>query len=169
MAAVNRVILVGNLGKDPEIRYMPSGDAIANFRLAMTERYKDKASGDWKEATEWIGCAAFGRQAEIVGEYLKKGSSIYLEGKLRTRKYQAADGTDRYVTEVRVDSFQMLGGRSDNSGERRQHDGDEPRSQRNSAPRQGKPAGTRETGAGGYDEDDIPFAPLAAGRAWCSI
>lgn len=169
MAAVNKVILVGNLGKDPEMRYMPSGDPIANFRLAMTERFKDKASGDWKEATEWIGCAAFGRQAEIVGEYLKKGSAVYIEGRLRTRKYQAADGTDRYMTEVRVDNFQMLGGRGDGGAERRQQDSDEPRGPRAGTPRQGQPAGTRETPAGGYDDDDIPFAPLAAGRAWCSI
>ncbi len=112
MASVNKVILVGNLGADPEVRYLPSGDAVANIRLATTDRYKDKASGEFKEATEWHRVTFFGRLAEIVSEYLKKGSSVYLEGRIRTRKYQAQDGTDRYSTEIVAEQMQMLGGRS---------------------------------------------------------
>jgi single-strand DNA-binding protein len=112
MASVNKVILVGNLGADPEVRYLPSGDAVANIRLATTDRYKDKASGDFKEMTEWHRVAFFGRLAEIVSEYLKKGSSVYIEGRIRTRKWQAQDGTDRYSTEIVADQMQMLGGRS---------------------------------------------------------
>ena len=96
MASVNKVILVGNLGADPEVRYLPSGDAVANIRIATTDRYKDKASGEFKEITEWHRIAFFGRLADIVGQYLKKGSSVYIEGKIRTRKWQAQDGTDRY-------------------------------------------------------------------------
>jgi single-strand DNA-binding protein len=116
MASVNKVILVGNLGADPEIRYLPSGDAIANIRLATTDRYKDKASGEFKEATEWHRVAFFGRLAEIVGEYLKKGSSVYIEGRLRTRKWQGQDGQDRYSTEIVADQMQMLGGRGGAGG-----------------------------------------------------
>jgi single-strand DNA-binding protein len=112
MASVNKVILVGNLGADPEVRYLPSGDAVANIRLATTDRYKDKASGEFKEMTEWHRVAFFGRLAEIVSEYLKKGSSVYIEGRIRTRKWQAQDGTDRYSTEIVADQMQMLGGRS---------------------------------------------------------
>src|ERR1700735_3015125 len=111
MASVNKVILVGNLGADPEVRYLPSGDAVANIRLATTDRYKDKASGEMKEATEWHRVAFFGKLAEIVNQYLKKGSSVYLEGRIRTRKWQAQDGTDRYSTEIVADQMQMLGGR----------------------------------------------------------
>jgi len=112
MASVNKVILVGNLGADPEVRYMPSGDAVANIRLATTDRYKDKQSGEFKELTEWHRVSFFGRLAEIVNEYLKKGSSVYIEGRIRTRKYQAQDGTERYSTEIVADQMQMLGGRS---------------------------------------------------------
>ena len=116
MASVNKVILVGNLGADPEVRYLPSGDAVANIRLATTDRYKDKTSGEMKEATEWHRVSFFGRLAEIVSEYLKKGSSVYIEGRIRTRKYQAQDGTDRYSTEIVADQMQMLGGRSGAGG-----------------------------------------------------
>ncbi|MGS0896737.1 single-stranded DNA-binding protein [Burkholderia stagnalis] len=116
MASVNKVILVGNLGADPEVRYLPSGDAVANIRLATTDRYKDKASGDFKEMTEWHRVAFFGRLAEIVSEYLKKGSSVYIEGRIRTRKWQGQDGQDRYSTEIVADQMQMLGGRSGAGG-----------------------------------------------------
>ncbi|MGH8780867.1 single-stranded DNA-binding protein [Paraburkholderia sp.] len=116
MASVNKVILVGNLGADPEVRYLPSGDAVANIRLATTDRYKDKASGEFKEVTEWHRVSFFGRLAEIVSEYLKKGSSVYIEGRIRTRKWQAQDGTDRYSTEIVADQMQMLGGRSGAGG-----------------------------------------------------
>jgi single-strand DNA-binding protein len=116
MASVNKVILVGNLGADPEVRYLPSGDAVANIRLATTDRYKDKQSGEFKEMTEWHRISFFGRLAEIVSEYLKKGSSVYIEGRIRTRKYQAQDGTDRYSTEIVADQMQMLGGRGGAGG-----------------------------------------------------
>lgn len=116
MASVNKVILVGNLGADPEVRYLPSGDAVANIRLATTDRYKDKASGEFKEVTEWHRVAFFGRLAEIVNEYLKKGSAVYIEGRLRTRKWQAQDGTERYSTEIVADQMQMLGGRGGAGG-----------------------------------------------------
>ncbi|MCI3206263.1 MULTISPECIES: single-stranded DNA-binding protein [Pandoraea] len=116
MASVNKVILVGNLGADPEVRYMPSGDAVANIRLATTDRYKDKQSGEFKEMTEWHRVSFFGRLAEIVNEYLKKGSSVYIEGRIRTRKYQAQDGTERYSTEIVADQMQMLGGRGGSGG-----------------------------------------------------
>ncbi|CAJ6655663.1 single-stranded DNA-binding protein [Burkholderia pseudomallei] len=116
MASVNKVILVGNLGADPEVRYLPSGDAVANIRLATTDRYKDKVSGEFKEMTEWHRVAFFGRLAEIVNEYLKKGSSVYIEGRIRTRKWQGQDGQDRYSTEIVADQMQMLGGRGGSGG-----------------------------------------------------
>jgi single-strand DNA-binding protein len=116
MASVNKVILVGNLGADPETRYLPSGDAVTNIRLATTDRYKDKTSGEMKEMTEWHRVAFFGRLAEIAGEYLKKGSSAYIEGRIRTRKWQDKDGQDRYSTEIVAEQMQMLGGRGAGGG-----------------------------------------------------
>src|SRR6059058_5561182 len=112
MASVNKVILVGNLGADPESKYLPSGDAVANIRLATTDRWKDKTSGEMKEATEWHRVAFFGRLAEIAGEYLKKGSQVYIEGRIRTRKWQDKEGQDKYTTEIVADRMQMLGSRS---------------------------------------------------------
>ncbi|WP_213297659.1 single-stranded DNA-binding protein [Paraburkholderia sacchari] len=180
MASVNKVILVGNLGAEPEVRYLPSGDAVANIRLATTDRYKDKASGEFKEMTEWHRVAFFGRLAEIVSEYLKKGSSVYIEGRIRTRKWQAQDGTDRYSTEIVADQMQMLGGRSSGGGSSGGDMGDDGGySREQSAPRGGgRAAGgggaPRASGGGaggggggrssapaggGFDEmdDDIPF------------
>jgi len=181
MASVNKVILVGNLGADPEVRYLPSGDAVANIRLATTDRYKDKASGEMKEATEWHRVSFFGRLAEIVSEYLKKGSSVYLEGRIRTRKWQAQDGTDRYSTEIVAEQMQMLGGRrSDDDGDggfeqrasgRSQRAAPASRSNGSAAadnvgsrahppqPSHGGGGGTRAPAGGGFDEmdDDIPF------------
>jgi len=115
MASVNKAILVGNLGKDPEVRYMPSGEAIANITLATTDTWKDK-SGEKQERTEWHRVSFFGRQAEVVGEYLKKGSQIYVEGRIQTRKWQDKEGKDRYTTEIVADRMQMLGGKSSGSG-----------------------------------------------------
>src|ERR1041385_7605145 len=112
MASVNKVIIVGNLGADPETRYLPSGEAITNIRVATTDRWKDKASGEMKKATEWHRISFFGGLAEVAGEYLKKGSQVYVEGSLRTRKWQDKEsGQDRYSTEVRGDVMQMLGRR----------------------------------------------------------
>src|ERR1044072_5408502 len=118
MASVNKVIIVGNLGADPETKYLPSGDAVTNIRVATTDTWKDKTSGEKKEATEWHRIAFFGRLAEIAGEYLKKGSQVYVEGSLRTRKWQDKDGQDRYSTEIRADVMQMLG-RREGGGEAR--------------------------------------------------
>ena len=113
---VNKVILVGNLGNDPEVKYMPSGSAVANVSLATTESWKDKSTGERQEKTEWHRVVFFGRLAEIVGEYLKKGSQIYVEGRLQTRKWQGQDGQDRYTTEIVANDMQMLGGRGGGTG-----------------------------------------------------
>ena len=112
---INKVILVGNLGQDPETRNMPSGDAVTNISVATSEQWKDKKTGDQKERTEWHKVAFFGRLAEIAAEYLRKGSQVYVEGKLRTRKWQDRDGNDRWTTEVIADELQMLGGRPQQS------------------------------------------------------
>ena len=113
---VNKVIIVGNLGGDPETRYMPSGSAVTNFTVATNESWKDKQTGEQKERTEWHRVAMFNRLAEIAAEYLRKGSSVYVEGKLRTRKWQGKDGQDRYTTEIIADEMQMLGGRGGSGG-----------------------------------------------------
>jgi single-strand DNA-binding protein len=157
MASVNKVIIVGNLGADPETRYTPSGDAVTNIRVATTDKWKDKASGETKEQTEWHRVAFFGRLAEIAGEYLKKGSQVYIEGSLRTRKWQDKDGQDRYSTEIRGDTMQMLGRREGGGAPR--EDGSAPRGA--GAP-SAAPSGERAAAkkpAGKFDdmEDDIPF------------
>lgn len=116
---INKVILIGHLGQDPEIRYMPNGNAVANITLATSETWRDKQSGEQKERTEWHRVVFFGKLAEIVGEYLRKGSQVYVEGRLQTRKWQGQDGQDRYTTEIVVDiggTMQMLGGRPQGSG-----------------------------------------------------
>ncbi len=113
---VNKVILVGNLGNDPEVKYMPSGNAVANVSLATTESWKDKSSGERQEKTEWHRVTFYGKLAEIAGEYLKKGSQIYVEGRLQTRKWQGQDGQDRYTTEIIASDMQMLGGRGGSGG-----------------------------------------------------
>jgi single-strand DNA-binding protein len=113
---VNKVILVGNLGNDPEVKYMPSGNAVANVSLATTDSWKDKGSGERQEKTEWHRVVFFGRLAEIAGEYLKKGSQVYVEGRLQTRKWQGQDGQDRYTTEIVANDMQMLGGRGGSGG-----------------------------------------------------
>lgn len=108
---VNKVILIGHLGADPDTKSMPSGTAVANLRIATTEGYKDKQSNEWQERTEWHNVALFGRLAEVAGEYLRKGSQVYIEGRLRTRKWQDKQGNDRYSTEIIANDMQMLGGR----------------------------------------------------------
>ena len=110
---VNKVILIGNLGKDPETRFMPSGGAVTNITLATSESWKDKQSGQMQERTEWHRVVFFNKLAEIAGEYLKKGSKVYIEGSLRTRKWQGQDGQDRYTTEIVADQMQMLDSRGD--------------------------------------------------------
>ena len=113
---VNKVILIGNLGQDPDTKYMPSGSAVTNLRIATTESFKDKETGEQQERTEWHSVAMFGRLAEIAGEYLRKGSQVYIEGRLRTRKWQDKQGQDRYSTEIIADQMQMLGSRGGGGG-----------------------------------------------------
>jgi len=180
MASVNKVILVGNLGADPEVRHLPSGDAVANIRLATTDRFKDKTSGEMKELTEWHRVSFFGRLAEIVNEYLKKGSSVYIEGRIRTRKYTDQAGVEKYATEIVAEQMQMLGGRGGNGGgndggdsNRRSNSGggDYARQSRGgpggggSGNRGGsRPATGGVPAGGGFDEmdDDIPFVDDAS-------
>ena len=158
MASVNKVILVGNLGADPETRYAPSGDAICNIRLATTDSWKDKSTGEKKEATEWHRVVLYRKLGEVAGQYLRKGSQVYIEGHIKTRKWQDKDGQDRYTTEIEADTMQMLGGRGqggDSAG------APAPRQQGNGG---GGPA-RRPAPSGGMNdfEDDIPFA------SWRSI
>jgi len=155
MASVNKVILIGNLGADPEMRYLPSGEAVVNLRLATTDTWKDK-EGNKQEATEWHRVSYFGRQAEVCGQYLKKGSQIYVEGSIRTRKYQDKEGQEKYATEIRGDRMQMLGSR--------QGMGDAPPRDSGSRGAQGqdggqkKPAASQPAGGNFNDfDDDIPF------------
>ena len=154
MASVNKVILIGNLGRDPETRYMPDGGAITNISVATTDTWKDKA-GEKQEKTEWHRVAFFGKLAEIAGEYLKKGSQVYVEGRLQTRKWQDKDGNDKYTTEIVADRMQMLGSRQGMGGGEREA----PDREGAAAPRGGaKPAAAKAAG-GKFDdfEDDIPF------------
>jgi single-strand DNA-binding protein len=149
---INKVILIGHLGADPETRAMPSGTTVANLRLATSENWKDKQSGENQERTEWHNVAMFGRLAEIAGEYLRKGSQVYIEGRLRTRKWQDKSGADRYTTEIVANDMQMIGGRG---GSGAGGGGGEPRER--SAPAESS-AATAGAGAGGEDfDDDIPF------------
>jgi single-strand DNA-binding protein len=164
---LNKVTLIGNLGADPEVRYMPSGGAVTTIRLATTRRWKDKQTGEKKESTEWHRVVFFNRLAEVAGEYLKKGSQVYVEGHLRTQKWQAQDGQDRYTTEILADEMHMLGSRS---GGTTSFGGDQPQAGY-SAPSSTKPAyqpqqPTQQNNSGSmppspptYDDfdDDIPF------------
>jgi single-strand DNA-binding protein len=167
MASVNKVIIVGNLGKDPEMRSFPSGDQVANVTIATTDKWKDKQTGEMKEATEWHRIVFNGRLAEIVGQYLRKGSQVYVEGSLRTRKWTDKDGVDKYTTEIRADQMQMLGSRQGMGGPGSQDDGGgdsggyQPRA---AAPARAPAAAPRQApapskAASGFDDmdDDIPF------------
>jgi len=117
MPSVNKVMLLGNLGRDPEVRTFPNGDSVCNFSIATSTSWKDKASGEKKEKTEWHNIVMYRKLAEIAGEYLKKGSSVFVEGSLQTRKWQTKEGQDRYTTEVAADTMQMLGGRENRNSE----------------------------------------------------
>ena len=151
MASLNKWIGIGNLGRDPEMRTFPSGDQVANVTIACTDKWKDKQTGEAKEHTEWVRLVFNGRLAEIAGQYLRKGSQIYVEGSIRTRKWQDQNGQDRYATEIRVDQMQMLGSRQDaDSGERPSRaPASAPASPRAPAPSQGS----------GFDDmdSDAPF------------
>src|SRR5688500_9633071 len=160
MASVNKVILIGNLGKDPETRYLSSGDAVTNISVATTDTWKDK-SGEKQEHTEWHRVAFFGKTAEIAGEYLKKGSPVYVEGRIRTRKWQDKEGNDKYSTEIVADRMQLLGGRGGGGGS---SGGGEPMA-REREPMAASSGGGGASGkaparkGGAFDEmdDDIPF------------
>lgn len=159
MASVNKVIIVGNLGRDPEVRYMPSGDAIANIAVATSYRSKDRNTGEQKEVTEWHRISFFGRLAEVVSQYLKKGSSVYVEGRLQTRKYTDKDGVERYATDIIAEQMQMLGGRqgaTENSGH-----GDENGSQydqQDAPPQRQAPAPQRQAPAPAAQRPAVPAA-----------
>jgi single-strand DNA-binding protein len=147
---INKVILVGNLGADPETRYMPSGSAVTNLSVATSESWKDKQSGEQKERTEWHKVVMFDRLAEIAAEYLRKGSQVYIEGKLQTRKWQDRDGNDRWTTEIRANEMQMLGGRAGAGGAAPMGSG------QGSNQDSGPPSAPPQTGPDDFD-DDIPF------------
>jgi len=145
---VNKVILVGNCGKDPETRYTPSGAAVTNISIATTESWKDKNTGEKQDRTEWHNVVFFGRLAEIAGEYLKKGSQVYVEGSLNTEKWTDKSGNDRYTTKIKANEMQLLGGKSDNAGQGNQQS--QPAQQQNAAP--------AFSGGDDFDPDqDIPF------------
>jgi single-strand DNA-binding protein len=152
---VNKVILIGNLGKDPEVKYLPSGSAVCNVTIATSESWKDKDSGEKKERTEWHNIVFYGRLAEIAGEYLKKGSQTYVEGALRTRKWQDKSGNDRYTTEIIVSDMQMLGSRGGSGGSTASYD-DEGASSRPAPSKSSKPKAAAAQEGGDLD-DDIPF------------
>ncbi|RTZ73672.1 MAG: single-stranded DNA-binding protein [Gammaproteobacteria bacterium] len=152
---INKVILIGNLGKDPETRYMPSGGAVTNITVATSETWKDKNTGEQQERTEWHRVVFFNRLAEIAGEYLKKGSKVYIEGSLRTRKWQGQDGQDRYTTEIIANEMQMLdsrGGGGDAPFARQQ----QPSTQQPPSAQQSSQGTAAPVDNGGF-EDDIPF------------
>ena len=155
MASVNKVILVGNLGKDPETRYMPNGDAVCNITIATTDSWKDKATGEKKEATEWHRIVLYRKLGEIAGQYLKKGSQVYIEGKLATRKWQDKDGNDRYTTEIVATEMQMLGSRQ--PGGQSDQGGYQPPPSRPAGGNAGQQQ--RQPQRQAYDDlgDDIPF------------
>jgi single-strand DNA-binding protein len=159
MASVNKVIIVGNLGRDPETRYMPNGEAVTNITVATTESWKDKATGEKKELTEWHRITFYRKLAEIAGQYLKKGSQVYVEGRLQTRKWTDKDGTERYTTEIIADTMQMLGGKQGGNANPSDDDhGSAP------APRQASGEDYRNAKGGSKPapnfsdmDDDIPF------------
>ena len=160
MASVNKIIIVGNLGRDPEVRTFPNGDRVANVTIATTDKWKDKASGEMKEHTEWHRVVFHSRLAEIAGEYLRKGSQAYVEGSLRTRKYTDKDGNERSITEVRADTLQLLGSRQGMGGPSPQDD-DDGASRRASPPSRQQPVSKSAAAkpSTGFDDmdDDIPF------------
>ena len=160
MASINKVIVVGNLGRDPEIRTFPSGDQVANVTIATTDKWKDKQSGEMKEATEWHRVVFNGRLAEIAGQYLRKGSQVYVEGSLRTRKWTDQAGVEKYSTEIRADQMQMLGGRpGGDQGDGGGHSRAPAPAQRPQQRQTAAPAPAQRSAGSGFDDmdDDIPF------------
>jgi single-strand DNA-binding protein len=162
MASVNKVIIVGNLGRDPETRYMPNGEAVTNVAVATTESWKDKSSGEKKELTEWHRITFYRKLAEIAGQYLKKGSQVYVEGRLQTRKWTDKDGVERYTTEIIADTMQMLGSRQGMSGGSAPMDDDyssAPPARQSSGGSSGasRPAASKPAPNFSDMDDDIPF------------
>ena len=153
MASINKVIIVGNLGRDPENRYLPSGEQVTSIAIATTDRWRDKATGDLKEQTEWHRISFFGKLAEIAGQYLKKGSQVYVEGRIRTNKYTDRDGVERYQTQIIADTMQMLGSKQDGNT---QPAGTKQQAQRNSYA-EAKQTGRRNNPPANDPDDDIPF------------
>ena len=157
MPSVNKVILMGNLGRDPEVRFMPNGDAVCNFSIATTDSWKDKA-GERQEKTEWHNIVMYRRLAEIAGEYLKKGRPVYLEGRLQTRKWQTKEGQDRYTTEIIADSMQMLGGRDGAPTQDSQPSSQpEAKDEFDQNPPSNNQSGSSNNSSFDEFEDDIPF------------
>lgn len=163
MASVNKVIIIGNLGRDPEVRYTPSGSAVCNVSLATTRNWKSRDSGDKVEETEWHRVVFYDRLAEIAGEYLKKGRPVYVEGRLKTRKWQDKEGRDTYTTEIIAEQMQLLGGREGGMGGGAPDEGGyasrEPEARPATAPRAPAPRPAPQKSATGFDDmdDDIPF------------
>jgi len=153
---INKVILIGNLGQDPEVKYMPNGGAVTNVTVATSESWKDKSTGEQKENTEWHRVVFFRRLAEIAGEYLKKGSKVYIEGKLQTRKWQDQSGNDRYTTEIIANEMQMLDSRGGGGGGSGGNFNQSPSQSSGAAPQQ-QPATAPAGGGMGDFDDDIPF------------
>ena len=164
MASLNKVQIIGNLGRDPETRYMPSGDAMTSITVATTENWKDKTTGEKKEQTEWHRITFFGKLAEIAGQYLKKGSQVYIEGSLRTRKFTDKDGVEKYATDIKADTMQMLGSRQGMGGggpsDEESYGGGAPSAPRQSAapvPRAAPAPAARPAPNFSDMDDDIPF------------
>ena len=170
MSSVNKAIIIGNLGRDPEMRTFPDGTASCNLAVATTDKWKDKQTGEMKEAAEWHRVSVAGRLAEICGQYLRKGSQVYIEGSLRTRKWTDKDGVERYTTEIRADQMRMLGARQDGQQGGNGYDqGQAPAPRQQSAPRpqQRPPAPAPANGSSGFDDMDdesIPFRDPASYR-----
>ncbi|MDC0535717.1 single-stranded DNA-binding protein [Francisellaceae bacterium] len=155
---VNKVILLGRLGADPEVRFMPSGAAVANLRLATNDGYKDKQTGQFVENTEWHRVVVFGKQAEVIGEYCKKGSNIYVEGRIRTNKWQDQQGQDRYTTEIVANEFQLIGGRADSAGGTAAPFGaSSAGAQPKAAPAAAVASSSNASFDTSFDDDEIPF------------
>ncbi len=158
MASLNKCQFIGNLGRDPEVRYMTNGEAVANISIGVTESWKDKTTGEKKELTEWVRVTFYRKLAEIVGQYLKKGSSVYIEGKMQTRKYTDKDGVEKYTTEIIADSMQMLGGGPKQDGEQDQERPAQ-RTKHASAPQRAQPKPNAATEYNDMNDDlrDVPF------------
>lgn len=184
MASINKVIIIGNCGRDPETRQMPNGDAVTNLAVATTESWKDKNTGEKKELTEWHRITLYRKLAEVAGQYLKKGSQVYIEGRLQTRKWTDKDGVERFTTEIIADTMQMLGARqSGNAPTGDDYDNQRQPSGRSASSNNGYGTGTgtgrqsagssapTQSGGGAFADldDDIPFGPVGRGSAWASV